>query len=86
MSCVPLTDAEKAAINAKIARLEAAYEALVSGKAVKRFIDQNGEQVEYTQANASGLLAYINSLKAMVSPVFSRCYRPRPVGFIFPRQ
>lgn len=85
MSCPPLTPGEKAVINAKIARLEAIYESLLTGTAVKKFVDQNGEQVEYTAANASGLLTYINSLRAMVDCAFARQYRPRPMGFIFPR-
>lgn len=83
---VPLTPTEVAAVKAKIARLEVVHESLMTGTAIKRFVDQNGEQVEYTAANATKLLAYINELKAMISPQFARRFRPRPVGFIFPRQ
>lgn len=85
MACQPLTDSEKAAIRTRIARLEAAYDALMSGTAIRRFVDQNGETVEYTTANAASLLRLINELKAMVDCTFARQYKPRPVGFIFPR-
>lgn len=86
MSCQPLTPEERAALQARIAKLEAAYDDILSGKAVKRFVDQNGEQVEYTTANAGNLLAYINRLKADLNCAFARSYRPRPMGFVFPRQ
>ena len=86
MSCETLTPAEKAAIRARIIKLEAQYDDIISGRAVKRFVDQNGEQVEYTTANSAQLLAFINSLKAMIDCGFQRRYRPRPIGFIFPRQ
>lgn len=86
MSCQPLTPTERAAIKARIAKLEAAYDDIISGKAVKRFVDQNGEQVEYTAANAAKLLSFINELKAMIDCAFSMRYKPRPVGFVFPRQ
>lgn len=81
-----LTPAEIATVRAKIVRLEKAYEEIISGTAVRKFVDQNGEQVEYTNANAARLLQYINELKAMLSPQAARRFRPRPVGFIFPRQ
>lgn len=86
MSCQPLTPAEITAIKARIVKLEAAYDDILSGKAVKKFVDQNGEQVEYTTANAAKLLAFINELKAMIDCQFARRYKPRPVGFLFPRQ
>lgn len=85
MACVTLTDSEKAAIRARIVRLEAAYDDIMSGKAVKRFVDQNGESVEYNTANAAALLKLINDLKAKVDCTFSKQYKARPVGFIFPR-
>lgn len=86
MGCKPLTDAEKAALRIRIRKLEDQYDAIMSGTAVKRFVDQNGEQIEYTTANADKLLAYIQSLKADLDCAFARQYRARPMGFIFPRQ
>ena len=85
MNCNTLTADEIAAIKARIVKLTAAYDAIMSGTAVKRFVDQNGEQVEYTTANAANLLALIRSLQAMVDPCFARNYKPRPIGFVFPR-
>ena len=86
MACVPLTEAEKAALRIRIRKLEDQYDAIMSGTAVKRFVDQNGEQVEYTTANAAYLLRYINELKAQLDCNFARAYKSRPFGFIFPRQ
>lgn len=45
-----------------LADAEAAYHKLMTGQAVASFRDQNGEQVSYTKANISALLAYITSL------------------------
>lgn len=74
------------ALKLRIAKLEAAYDDILAGRAIKKFVDQNGEQVEYNTANAANLLAYINSLKAMLDCGFARRYKPRPIGFVFPRQ
>lgn len=86
MSCPPLTDAEKARLRQRIRQLEDAYDAIMAGTAVRRFVDQNGEQVEYNTANAAKLLQYINELKAQLDCGFARQYKPRPMGFVFPRQ
>lgn len=86
MGCTPLTSEERVALKARITKLQDSYDAIISGQAVKRFVDQNGEQVEYTAANASSLLAYINRLKSELDCSFARQYRPRPMGFVFPRQ
>lgn len=85
MTCPPLTAEEKTAIKVRIVKLEAAYDAIMSGTGIKRFVDQNGEQVEYTTANAGNLLSLINRLKSMVDCSFARSYKPRPIGFLFPR-
>lgn len=85
MACTTLTAEERAALKTRIATLEAAYDDIVSGKAIKRFVDQNGEQVEYNTANASTLLAYIRNLKSELDCSYAKAYKPRPVGFLFPR-
>lgn len=85
MACLPLTAEERAALKARIAKLEAAYDAIMSGNAVRKFVDQNGESVEYGAANAAKLLGYIQELKAQLDCSFARRYRPRPMGFVFPR-
>lgn len=47
----------------KIAAAETAYHDLQTGKSPRVVVDQNGERVEFTPANASRLSAYIDSLK-----------------------
>lgn len=87
MSCVELSDAEKAALRIRIAALEKKYDALISGSSISEFVDQNGERVKYTAVSATGLArlrAFIDSLIAMLSCVNQRRYRPRPMGFLFP--
>lgn len=44
-----------------------AYHSLMTGKAVRVAVDQNGERVEYTSANAERLRAYINELEAQIA-------------------
>lgn len=48
---------------------EAAYHALITGRAVVKFRDQNGEEVSYNQASRLGLLAYIQDLKRQLGQV-----------------
>ena len=50
-------------LQTRLDEAEAAYHALMTGQAVAEFRDHNGETVRYTAANASRLLAYIQSLK-----------------------
>lgn len=57
----------------------------MSGKAIRKVVDQNGESLEFSAANAGKLLAYINELKSQLNCAFGRRYRPRPMGFVFPR-
>lgn len=58
----------QADIQAKLEEARAAHHDLMLGRAVRVFVDQNGERVEYTVAKASSLLAYIQSLEsALVS-------------------
>lgn len=47
----------------KLAAAEAAYHKLMVGEAVRVFVDQNGERVEYSVASAARLAAYIADLK-----------------------
>jgi len=46
---------------------QAEYHSLMTGNKVRVVIDQNGERVEFTAANAGKLAQYIESLKARVS-------------------
>ena len=87
MICPPTdTPEQKVALAARIARLQIIHEEWVSGKAVKRFEDQNGEKIEYSTANLAALEKLILFLSGCLNPTIARAYRPRPMGFVFPRQ
>ena len=79
----PLTDAERDLYQLRLTNAEKAYDALVTGKAVRRTIDQNGESVEFTPANIARLSAYIRDLREALNPTLAARSRPRPIGFIF---
>ena len=53
-------------MQARLDAAEAAYDKLMSGKAVRVLVDQNGERVEFTPANASRLAAYIVDLQTQL--------------------
>lgn len=44
-----------------------AFHDLNIGKAVRVFVDQNGERVEYTVANRGSLSAYISDLQRQIN-------------------
>jgi hypothetical protein len=50
----------------RLAKAEAAYDAIMCGESVAEVRDSNGESVRYTSANASRLKAYIAELKAEI--------------------
>ena len=78
-----LTEAERIIIQGRLTKAEEAYDAVMTGGAVKRFVDQNGETVEYTSANAPALWRYILSLRDLLNPAQARRNRPRAIGFTF---
>lgn len=80
---LPLTDAERAILQARLDKAEIAYDAIMTGKGVRKFVDQNGESVEYSATNLELLRAYIAELKALLNPCYARFQRPRPIGFLF---
>lgn len=47
----------------KLAEARQAYHEIMTGQAVNRFIDQNGESVQYSRANIAALTAYIAKLE-----------------------
>lgn len=47
----------------KLAHAEEEYHALMTGTKARVLVDQNGERIEYTSANAARLAQYIQSLK-----------------------
>lgn len=55
-----------ATIAEKLAEAQDAYHALITGRSVRVWVDQNGERVEYTPANKTTLKAYIDDLQRQV--------------------
>lgn len=51
----------------RLAEAELAYHNLMLGTSARVVVDQNGERVEFTAANAERLKAYIESLKAEIA-------------------
>jgi hypothetical protein len=78
-----LTDAERTLYRQRLVKAEKAYDEILTGKAVKRFVDQNGETVEYATANISKLADYIESLKQLLDCGRARAMRSRPLRFLF---
>lgn len=56
--------ADCTSIQTRLNNARQAYDDLMTGRAVNRFVDQNGEQVQYTRVNASALLGYITRLES----------------------
>lgn len=50
----------------QLAQAQTAYHNLVTGRSVRVFVDQNGERVEYIQADAGRLAQYIEYLKRQI--------------------
>lgn len=61
-----LTPERRIILQARLDAAEAAYDKLMSGKAVRVLVDQNGERLEFTPANASRLAAYIVDLQTQL--------------------
>lgn len=66
----------------QLAAVRADYAALVSGNKARVIVDQNGERVEFTAANAQRLYALIQEMAACLES--GSTPRPnRPMGFYF---
>ena len=55
-----------ATIAEQLAEAKDAYHALMTGRSVRVYVDQNGERMEYTPATKSSLKAYIDDLQSQV--------------------
>ena len=53
----------------RLAEAEVEYHALITGNKPRVVVDQNGERVEFTVANAGRLKQYIESLKLTLGGV-----------------
>lgn len=69
----------------KLAEARQAYHEIMTGQAVSRFVDQNGETVQYTRANIQQLAAYIAKLEAELANPGGRPYRG-PIRFTYGRR
>ncbi len=79
-----MTEIEEALIRSRLVKAETAYEAIMTGTSVKKFVDQNGESVEYSATNILKLEEYIQSLKDQLNPCAGFRRRMRPaIGFTF---
>ena len=63
----------------KLVEAEDALHKLMTGQAVRVFVDQNGERVEFTTASAGKLRGYIAELTATIAGRAS----PGSIGFFF---
>lgn len=60
-----------------------AYHALMIGVSARVVVDQNGERVEYTAANAIRLQAYITQLENKLADENGTCRSRGPAKVIF---
>ena len=69
----------------RLVEAERAYHEIMTGQAISRFVDQNGEGVSYSKTNIRGLEAYIAKLKAELANPGRTAYRG-PLRFTFGRR
>jgi len=62
-----MTPEQCEALRQRLARAEQAYEDLMIGKSIRVLVDQSGERVEFTPANANKLAAYIEQLRSQIA-------------------
>lgn len=65
----------------KLVQAEAAYHSLMIGESVREVVDQNGEKVTYTAANAARLAQYISDLKSQIANTSLTYRQPLRVYF-----
>lgn len=75
-----LTSEQRAVLEARLSEAQAAYHNLQIGTSARVVVDQNGERVEYTNANRAALRAYILELEAQLAERDTRA-RPFKVWF-----
>ena len=79
-----LTPEETTKYTAYLTEAETAYHRLQMGGAVRVFVDQNGERIEYSAVNRLNLLSYINELRALLGmDPYPFAVVGRPAGVIF---
>ena len=69
---------------ANLADAKAAYHSLMTGTKARVIVDQNGQRVEFTSANATTLNVYIARLEAMCGCCVGNIAMPSgPAQFLF---
>lgn len=72
------------ALTAQYEAAKLAYHNLMTGKMPRVIVDQNGERVEFTATNRTGLLNYIKELEQKLGyPGCSAGSQPQPLRFVF---
>jgi gpW len=61
-----MTDEERLVISGRLKDAEDSYHKIMTGTQARTFVDQNGERVEFSVANAERLRAYILSMKTQL--------------------
>lgn len=61
-----LSASDRAKYQAWLTDAEQQLHLVLTGQAARVFVDQNGERIEYTAANAGRLQTYINELRRLL--------------------
>jgi gpW len=77
-----LTPEEQVALTQQLADATLAYHQLMIGRSASTVVDQNGERVTFTAANADLLKAYIEDLKTQLG-LIDKSQMPTAFKFIF---
>lgn len=72
-----------AQLQAWLAEAQTAYHNVMIGGGVTTVVDQNGERVEYSRANAAGLARYIASLQAQINSLLGVAVSGGPLRPLF---
>lgn len=70
---------DKTTLVSMLSDAQQAYHELMTGRQTVSITDQNGERVQYNLANAETLMAYIESLQAMLA-ANATSFDARPVA------
>lgn len=75
--------ANLAQLQAWLAEAQSTYHTVMMGGGVTVVVDQNGERVEYSRANAAGLAKYIASLQAQINSLLGVAVTGGPLRPLF---
>ncbi|MGH8074294.1 MAG: gpW family head-tail joining protein [Lysobacter sp.] len=75
--------ADLAQLQAWLVEAQSAYHSVMIGGGVTVVVDQNGERVEYSRANALGLAKYIATLQAQINSLLGVAVTGGPLRPLF---